>query len=262
MASTGTIAVFLGFEGQGNDPPSCFPKFNLDRTDRVLDAAAVPAPQPPVDDLPDPGDLTRTSSGGFTVGRQTLLSMDEIWQNFFAGCQDVAEEGLASGKLQANALESLDPSVILGIPACVVLRAAQRSLSPPEDAPTLGPDDWLMGDGSVISATNRPRNPIADQFFQPVVKLKQDLRKASPDNELWRLLGEAALLQDGSVLEKASETDPPASQLFAGANRLAIMLSRLPTFRRRFGDMTRMALSKHRAGAGTSPAPTAMGAPS
>jgi len=178
--------------------------------------------------------------------------MDQVWDNFFAKCQDVCEEGLRCGKLNDETLESLDPAIILGVPACVVLQAAHRSIKPPPDSPPLGPDDWLMSDGVVLSTTNRPRNVVADPLFEPAVALKRDLNRADPDEALWQLLFDAALLQDGSSLSKAS-CEPPATQLFASASRIALMISRIPMFRRRFGASVKRALANKASSSGPSP---------
>merc|ERR1719189_107256 len=181
MGSTRAICVLLGMSGDGRDPPSCFCEFNVERRGRAHDQpTVVPGAQPSADVESGERPRPRPSMSAEFMGGQTLLSMEQVWNNFFAGCEDVAAECLASGELQADALESMDPAVVLGIPARVIVRAAQRSLDPPEGSPTLGPDDWLMADGVVLSATNRPRNRVTDSFFQPVVNLKRDLRQAAP----------------------------------------------------------------------------------
>lgn len=216
--------------------PRCFPHFDLgqrmhshgqrgfhiSRTDAaVADPPAAPA-------SPVPAMPLLTAAGG-------VIPMSAVFDSFFEQCKLVMADGLSRSVLTRAAVLDLEPAIFLGVPACVLLHTAYRSAATPEGTLT-------MADGTVVTDATRPRNSITQLLYEPLLALTRSLRHASLSQAQFTQLCDAALAQDASFA--SFKSNPPVHALLAESLRLAIHVSRLPMFRRRFGGALEAVLRK------------------
>ena len=53
------------------------------------------------------------------------INVDKVWQSFFQQAEALGIEKVKKGLLPRVALQEMDPEVVLGLPALVMLRALQ-----------------------------------------------------------------------------------------------------------------------------------------
>jgi len=198
--------------------PSCFPKYDLTNieypsVETVLSQAEV---------VEHEQNIVRNALGS--------VPMQQVWDNFFSQCEVMIRHGLKRGVIKQDDIDSFASFIFIGVPAAVVVRCASNSNE--HDGTT---DVLKFSDGLLMTPENRPHNYIANIFYNPMVKLKRDMKRANPTKEQVDTLWDAALCQNADLIS-GMDSDPNGTQLFSQASRMGILVSRLPQFRRRFGD--------------------------
>ena len=209
--------------------PRCFPHFNLEQRARSngqrgihMSRTDAPAADPPA----APASPSAPAMPLLIAAVGDVVPMSAVFDSFFEQCKLVMADGLSRSILTRAALLDLEPAIFLGVPACVLLHTAYRSAATPEGT-------LAMADGTIVTDATRPRNSITQLLYEPLLALTRSLRHASLSQAQFTQLGDAALAQDASFASFTS--DPPVHALLAESLRLAIHVSRLPMFRRRFG---------------------------
>ena len=245
-ATTGALDVVWCADSRRSGPScdtSCFPKFDLERQRNAPPQYFnhARAPEAPPAEAPA-AEASAAAEGGGSVPaslRAGVVSMGEVWDSFFRQSTLLVADGLARGVVTSGAVHALEPALVLGVPACVLLHTAKRSAAAPEGA-------LRMADGQVVTEANRPRNSATELLYQPLLALTRSLRTAALREADFARLSDAALTQDAPLA--AFDSEPPPHALLAQANSLAIHISRLPMFRRRFRDALDAAMHLDHAG--------------
>jgi len=201
---------------------SFFPKYDLtdpefDLTDSEYSSVELPAQNVEHDE-----NIVRNALGS--------VSMQQVWDNFFTQCEETIRLGLKNGVIKQDDIDSYASFIFIGVPAAVVIQCASNSIN--YDSTT---DDLKFSDGLVMTPKNRPHNIIANQFYDPMVKLKRDMKHANLYRKQVEVLWDAALCQNANLIS-GIESKPKAIELFSQATNMGVLVSRLPQFRRRFCD--------------------------
>jgi hypothetical protein len=204
------------------------------------------------------------------------VTMDAIWNSFFRMCTDSLLQCLAAGTIATAEVEALEPCLIIGTPAIVAFRCVSRSLSKTNatGASESAANVLVLHDGVEVNETNRPHNYAADVVWSQMLQIKSKLQEADLSAAEQAQFEKALIRNDidcidkgalkGAVHEhgqrtvlpsldtagKGSGDDPKAerlvvlAQLMASVNNVAVHVSRLPQFKRRFGGVAREVSTK------------------
>ncbi|CAN6449257.1 unnamed protein product [Victoria cruziana] len=167
----------------------------------------------------------------------------ELLDRIFDDCKDHGERLVNEGAITAKDIEEwtsrANPSLSVGLLAYCVLQGLLRSAK-------ANCSGYLLGDNvTEITSSNRPREVIFDRFFDPLMTIKEQLKAMNLSEDEERYLCKLVLTGDSEHVKVWNVGSPPASDLKhaqaeALARRLqgiAKMISRFPTFRRRFEDI-------------------------
>jgi len=214
--------------------------------------ATVPARPPPfaaaISDLPP-------------AGQQVLASLTPqlqgLWLAFFNAVHHVGRQAVAAGELDAEDVEAMDPSVLLGLPALAALECAIDSA--PSCAASRGLPDDDANDGLVV----RSSMPDEAGALSPAVLRSRDFAGAPPELygelvRLARLVGGSRLSVEGVRLlrcrtrsssgsEAAAVSEEESAQingLVAIAQRIAVIVSQSPPYKAVFAAVTEAIVSR------------------
>ncbi|KAF9608867.1 hypothetical protein IFM89_011905 [Coptis chinensis] len=209
-----------------------------------------------------------------------------IWDNFFKGCQYTGRELLAAGAIGVKDLEAWQYSksniVNIGIPAYTFLRCFFHSIecgstgflmqyfcSPVGTINVCSHHFFLFeespvtGDNVELTSVNRPEGRVFDWLFEPMSVMKEQIKslhlKETKELYLYKLClycGNEERVNAWNNGGVPPVDEIKSAQLHSISRRLqgfCSMLSRLPSFRRRFHEVVKALVQeeKKRVDAGT-----------
>ena len=210
----------------------------------------------------------------------------QCWDSFFDASTEVAVHGLMKGHILEKDVMELKSFLFASIPATVIFRALERSQG-------LNVAGIVLKDNIIITLDNMPMDQFSLQIFQGLITLKNQMHAmhvtkaetayldhwllcgvTKSDLDLLILKGAGTLvgrLVGGAIGDKIANSNEFAEEegrigaarvkelKLYGAEivRLAQLVSRVPTFNRRFGESMQVALvnfnqSKQGGGGGAS----------
>lgn len=153
------------------------------------------------------------------LSQEWLDMLQRSWDSFFSQCQTVGVEALRVGHLSVDLLESCDPTVFVGIPGVVVLRAIQQS--------PLGKPILQLADGFSVTARQIPKLRDAQEIWQRLMVAKEALETASPSSSEFKLLEVSVLMGNGdpTSFPRAAQAAESALKALDPARLKALMLA-------------------------------------
>lgn len=236
------IAAIGLFDEYSNDllymrEGSCFPRPKY----REESTAVVPPTRPvgPIQKKPP------LRVGSFKDTWHDLKSV-QVWDNLFQACELYGKRLIQTGAISVYDLQQWKHSdsriLNIGIPACVLLQCFLRSIKD-------GAMGFLMLNGGELTEANRPEGRVFEWFFEPMTIMKEQLRALQLQESEELYLCQLALTVGDSKGTKTWDNGgiPPTdeirrAELQALIRRLqghCTILSRMPTFRRRFEDVVK-----------------------
>jgi len=151
-------------------------------------------------------------------------------------------EALRVGHLSLELLEDSDPTVFVGIPGVVVLRAIRQS--------PLGKPILHLADGFSVTARQIPKLRDAQEIWNRLMMAKEALETASPSPSELELLEVSVLMGNGDPMSFPSAAqaadsamqsmEPTRLKVLRAAQArvigIALQLSQLPKFRNMFEE--------------------------
>lgn len=184
--------------------------------------------------------LSSESSRGAIFGHDWVDILQRTWESFFSQCKAVGVEALRGGHLSLDLLEDSDPTVFVGIPGVVVLRAIRQS--------PLGKPILRLADGFSVTARQIPKLRDAQDIWNRLMMAKEAFETASPSPSELELLEVSVLMGNGDptsfpsaaqAAESALQSmEPTRLKVLRAAQArvigIALQLSQLPKFRNTF----------------------------
>jgi len=183
------------------------------------------------------------------AGTQGSL-LDGVWVVFFNAAYAVGRLALLAGELTIDEVESLEPSVLLGLPALAMLECAIRSAAVAKDDKLITFDGKKVGLaairalGSFDSAlfVGRRREAAAEALgvFVDLVALSSHVGGCRLSTAGLVSLRARALAADGEAGARlAPDEDREVNRLVALAQALGIGMSRIELYKHSFGRVLR-----------------------
>ncbi|KAF3793676.1 putative membrane protein [Nymphaea thermarum] len=218
---------------------SCFPR--LPYTRKQASQSAPPS---------RPSSFNRRTSGRLAPSRSMSLKNAvieikpiELFDRIFDDCKHHGERLVNEGAIAAKDIEEwtsrTSPSLSIGLLAYCILQGLLRSAK-------ANCSGYLLGDNvTEITSSNRPREVIFDRFFDPLMTIKEQIKAMNLSEEEESYLCKLVLSGGSGHIKVWNVGSLPASnvkhaQAEALARRLkgiAKMITRFPTFRRKFEDV-------------------------
>ncbi|XP_019194994.1 PREDICTED: uncharacterized membrane protein At3g27390-like isoform X3 [Ipomoea nil] len=196
------------------------------------------------------------------------VKMVQVWQNMIKMCEVRGKELLDSDVITQSDLEDWSKAkngngasiVNVGLPCYTFLQTILHSVK-------AGSDGLLLLDNLEVTYLNRPRDRLLDWFFQPVMDLKEHIKVMGLEEGEIRYLEKAVLFGRNTERFKAWENgglapqDPIRAAQIEGISRRTVgmitTVSKLPTYRRLFGQIVKalIAYSIPTEGCSTRPIP-------
>ena len=201
--------------------------------------------------MPRPEPLLRSTAELHQNGAGTQGSLlDGVWVGFFNAAYAVGRLALLAGELTIDEVESLEPSVMLGLPALSMLECAIRSAAVAKDNKLITFDGKkvslaaITALGSVDSAlgAGRRRAAAAEALgvFVDLVALSSHVGECRLSPAGLVSLRARALATDGEAgLRLAPDEDREVNRLVARAQALGIGMSRIELYKHSFGRVLR-----------------------
>ncbi|XP_074274977.1 putative membrane protein At3g27390 [Silene latifolia] len=243
------LAIYDEYSNDIIDMPegSCFPRPHYRKTDGSSQQTQTSAPT-----LSRPNSFQKNlSRKGSLKNTMVELKPLELLDSIFKECHHqgdlLVSAGLISMKDVADSKSGKDKQgvISIGLPAYCILQTLLRSAK-------AGCPGLLLSDNiTEITSTNRPKEAFFDWFFNPLLILKEQIKaeNLSPSEEDY--LGKLILLGGDSqrfrncCTGNAPEDELKKAELEALARRLrgiTTSITRFPTFRRRFENLTKSIL--------------------
>ncbi|PIA52413.1 hypothetical protein AQUCO_01000348v1 [Aquilegia coerulea] len=240
------IAILSLFDEYTNDflylqEGSCFPR---PRYREVVDYSVTR----PTKRAPGQSEAVRTKQPPVRMPSKQMQALKAvvIWNNFFQACEYTGRELLGAGAIGMKDLEAWQYSksdiVNIGIPAYTFFMCFLRSIKS-------GSTGFLMRDNIELTDVNRPEGRVFDWLFEPMSIMKEQIKSLHLTETEELYLYKLSLYCGNRDRVDAWNNGgvPPVdeirrAQLHAISRRLrgfSAMLSRLPTFRRRFQEVVK-----------------------
>ncbi|AYV76322.1 MAG: putative membrane protein [Terrestrivirus sp.] len=172
-----------------------------------------------------------TTIGQNEQNKDNRIPVLTIWDSFFAMCEIHGKEALTEGLCTKDSIESVDPTLIIGLPSLVFVRTITRS----KDV-----DGIQMATGQIVNEQTRPIDMLSNKLYPMFMTLKSDFNALKlTDEELifverWLFsVGNEAQCRTLTVAiaqERLIEIKKVTSQI----QSISTTVSRLPPFHRLF----------------------------
>jgi len=177
---------------------------------------------------------TMVSTYGTTIieqNKDNRIPILTIWDSFFAMCEIHGKEALTESLCTKDSIESVDPTLIIGLPSLVFVRTIIRS----KDV-----DGIQMSTGQIVNEKTKPTDMLSNTLYPMFITLKNDFNNLNLTEEelifverwLFSVGNEAQCKTLTLVIaqDRLTEIKKVTSQI----QSIATTVSRLPPFHRRF----------------------------
>lgn len=183
-----------------------------------------------------------------------------LWLAFFNATHHVGQQAIAAGELDADDVEAMEPSVLLGLPALAALECAIDSA--PLCAASCGETDDDANDGLVLRTLTdsagaahiiRPRDfpDGPTDLYRELLRLARLVGGSRLSLEGVKLLRSRTRSSSGTSGSEDALSEEESSQinaLVAIAQRIAVVVSQSPPYKAVFGAVTEAILAHAAAG--------------
>jgi hypothetical protein len=172
------------------------------------------------------------------------ISLSAVWANFFTQAKALAIASVELGLVPPSDYEDEEPYLIMGVPALVTYRTIHRSneVYPSE------PGTFIMADGQIVNNASRPKVIFSGQVYNKMKEVRLALQTASPASALEYSFLQYHILVGGRPSASSDEETAVWNGLSSirknelvrvtvSLAQLTAMLTRAPTFLRRFREV-------------------------
>jgi hypothetical protein len=180
------------------------------------------------------------------------IPLDDVWEGFFAQSKVLGVQAVDAGALRAEVFAEAAPAVMVGLPAVVLLRNILRSI----DVYPGNAGAFAMSNGIVLDEKSRPKNPVSDMIYLPLLEARVDVESLTlaPEECAWL---QAHLLTGGMPGFEAIPDQERKAQVLRAVSKVvsvATTITRLPAFQRRFAEVLETVAETPAEGTRTNPA--------
>ena len=166
------------------------------------------------------------------------LPLSVVWNSFFNQCYTQGANALNAKYVKISDFQEREPYLFIGLPSLVIYVCIHRSVYEVKS------DGLVLTSGVEVNEDNRPGGPIGNMFWNPAMAMKERMKELNLSHMEDSFLRYSILKQDISeakakeVLVQYSEKRmKELNEIIAMANSMAINVSRLARYTRRFAEV-------------------------
>eukprot|EP00943_MAST-04B_sp_MAST-4B-sp1_P001396 g1396.t1 len=166
------------------------------------------------------------------------LGLSVVWNSFFNQCYTQGIHAINANYVKLHEFQDREPYLFIGLPGLVIYVSLYRS------AVEVETPGIVLTNGVEMTEDNRPGGAIGDQFWKPAIELKNLIKESKLTVAENSFVQYCILKQDVNdskckelLPEQSEERHKLLNQIIARANSMAISVSRLARYTRRFREV-------------------------